>query len=100
MTEEGGEPAPQVDTISELKTMFEQQFAEMRKQNEETVSKLNETIDQLKKDNSALQAAVVRSATMEPPKAEPVKSPEEIYREQIDQLKGKAFETFKIRGNY
>ena len=99
MTDEGGEPA-QVDTISELKAMFEQQFAEMKKQNEETVSKLNETIDQLKKDNSALQAAVVRSASMDPPKAEPVKSPEEIYREQIDQLKGKAFDTFKTRGNY
>ena len=88
------------DTIESLKDLFTQQVAELKQQNEETVTKLNETIDQLRKDNASLQAALVRSASMDPPKAEPVKSPEEVYREQIDQLKGKALEMFKTRGNY
>ena len=100
MTEEGGEPAQQVDTISELKTMFEQQFAELKKQNEETVAQLNATIEQLRKDNSALQAAVVRSATMEAPAKPPEKSAEEIYKEQVSDLRGQALEYARKRGNY
>lgn len=99
MTEEGGEPA--VDTIQALKDEFQRQFAEMKQQNEATVSKLNETIDQLKKDNASLQAAVVRSATMDPPaKKDPEKTPEELYAERITALRDQALEQFKKRGNY
>jgi len=101
MTDEStGEAVTQTDTIEGLKDLFTQQIADMKQQNEETVSKLNETIEQLRKDNASLQAALVRSASMDPPKAVPEKSPEEIYQEQIDQLKGKALEMFKQRGNY
>ena len=101
MTEEGGDPAvTATDTIGELKVMFEQQFAELKKQNEETVAQLNATIEQLRKDNSSLQAAVVRSATMEPPAKAPEKSPEEIYADEVKRLRDKALETFNQRGQY
>lgn len=99
MTEEGGEPA-QTETISELKDVFAQQFAELRQQNEETVKKLNETIEQLKKDNASLQAALVRSASMEPPKKEPEKTAEEIYADSIMDYRRKALDVTKSRGNY
>ena len=100
MSEEGGEPAQQSETIAELKEMFAQQFAEIRQQNEETVKQLNETIEQLRKDNASLKAEVVRSATMALPKKEPEKTPEEIYADRIMELRGVALDVYKKRGNY
>ena len=101
MTEEGGDPAvTTTDTISELKNMFEQHLAELKKQNEETVAQLNETIEQLRRDNSSLQAALVRSATMEPPAKAPEKTPEEKYDDTIQELGTKAREYGMNRGNY
>lgn len=84
---------PESDLISSLRDEMQAQIAELKKAFSEESEKKDALINQLSKDKEDLRAALIRSATAEPPKApEPPKSEEEIYKEQIEGLAKKTFD--------
>ena len=74
------------DPIVALRDEMNAQFNEMKESFKAEMSEKDELISQLKEQNTGLQRALVRSAVVDPPKQEVVKTEEELYQDKIDAL--------------
>lgn len=72
------------DPIVQLRDEMSQQFNELKCSFEASIKEKDELIAQLKEQNVGLQRALVRSAVMDPPKEEPPKTEDDIYKETLN----------------
>ncbi len=81
------EPKKEKSDVEQLRDEFSAQFATLKQSFETELNNLKTENDQLKQTNDELKRALVRSAiTPAPAHAEPEKSEEELYHDQIDAL--------------
>jgi len=93
--EEGKNPETG-DIIAKIRDEMNAQFTEMKKAFESQVAELTAANAKLQEDNKGLQAALVRSAVADPPAPAPKeKTPEELYKEQVDAIAKKTLENIK-----
>lgn len=84
------------DLLAQVRDEMQQQFQALRTSFEAEISQLRAQNEQLIADNKGLQAALVRSAVADPPKpAEPSKTEEELYQEEVDAIAKKTLERMK-----
>ena len=87
------EPKKEKSDVEQLRDEFTAQFATLKSSFETELSSLKTENAQLKETNDELKRALVRSAiTPAPAPAEPEKTPEQLYKEKIDELSKKTLE--------
>ena len=100
MADEGKQPKPddKKDTlIEELRTEWQAEFSKLKSESETLIKAQQEEIAQLVKSNQELQSALVRSAVNPPEPKKEEKTPEELYREEVEALSKKALENINPR---
>jgi hypothetical protein len=81
------QPVIQVDSqIVALRDEMNKQFNTLKGEFATTVAEKDSKINELQSKNLELQRAIVRSAIVDPPKVEVVKTEADIYKERIDAL--------------
>ena len=74
------------DPVVQLRDEMNAQFNELKSSFEASLKEKDELIAQLKEQNTGLQRALVRSAVSDPPKPEPVKTDEQLYKEKVVEI--------------
>ena len=83
--------------IEELRAEWQAEFAKLKGESETLIKAQQEEIAKLVKSNQELQSALVRSAVNPPEPKKEEKTPEELYREEVEALSKKALENIKAR---
>ena len=86
-----------VDPVVALRDEMNAQFNELKQSFEASLKEKDELIAQLKEQNTGLQRALVRSAVMDPPKAEEPKTEEQLYADEVERLSKRTIEIMKQR---